>query len=221
MRPRRSASSSTVPGLRRAVAVERRWSSHPAISADTILVRSCSATSGMRRLYGIPSMLTRWVKRNGWASASCVINAPPLECPTTGSGRPGLTWSNTVRASRMSASHEYSSGCSLSPWPRWSQLTTRQPPACEPGCERGRRCERSRIRRGRAGSVAHRRHPTRAQRSAARWRSGGTGERDARRRDSRIRSTGRRTIARSSSGRGCSSRPPRVRRRHRFDVNPR
>ena len=38
----------------------------------------------MRRLYGMPSRLTRWLNRNGWASASWIISAPPLEWPITG-----------------------------------------------------------------------------------------------------------------------------------------
>ena len=62
-----------------------------------------------------------------------VISAPPLECPTTGTVRPGLDVVEHGSASRMSASHEYSAACSLSPWPRWSQPTTRQPPAASLG----------------------------------------------------------------------------------------
>ena len=95
-------------------------------------VRSCDATSGTARLYGTPSRLTRWLKRAGRASASWIIRAPPLLWPMTGIGS-GPMASMTLRASRMSASHEYSSAWPLSPWPRWSQATTRQPAAASSG----------------------------------------------------------------------------------------
>ena len=75
-----------------------------------IFVRLCSATSGTIDAYGTPSRLTNEAIRYGWASPSWIIIPPPLECPTTGTGRPGLTWSNTAMASRRSASHEYSDG---------------------------------------------------------------------------------------------------------------
>ena len=87
----------------------------------------------MRLWYGMPSRLTKLANRYGWASASWIISPPPLEWPITGTGRPGLTWSNTASASRRSASQEYSAAWSLSPWPRWSQLTTRQPAAASSG----------------------------------------------------------------------------------------
>ena len=91
--------------------------------------RSCSATSGWRRRYGMPSRLTTWVNRYGWASASWIISEPPLECPSTGVGRPLPRVSITTIASRRSASQPYSAAWSLSPWPRWSQAITRQPAA--------------------------------------------------------------------------------------------
>ena len=103
----------------RDVAVRRRWSSQPAISSAIIFDRSCSAMSGIRRVYGMPSMLTRWVNRNDWASASCVISAPPFECADDGQRPTRATRGRRPpSASRMSASHEYSSAWALSPWPR-------------------------------------------------------------------------------------------------------
>src|SRR6478735_3052169 len=77
----------------------------------------------------MPSRLTTWVNRWGWASASWIISEPPLLCPSTGAGRPMPRVSMTTIASRRSASQPYSAAWSLSPWPRWSQAITRQPAA--------------------------------------------------------------------------------------------
>ncbi len=65
-----------------------------------------SATSGTGRFDGIPSMLTMLVNRNGSASASWIISAPPLEWPIAGTGLRPTVASNTAEASRRSASHE-------------------------------------------------------------------------------------------------------------------
>ena len=127
IRARRLASSSNVPGLRCVYAVRRRWASQSRSSLVSIFVRSCSATSEPRRRAGMPSMLITWVKRYGWASASWIINEPPLLWPSTGAGRPAEISSITAIASRRSASQPYSAACSLSPWPRWSHTITRQP----------------------------------------------------------------------------------------------
>ena len=94
-----------VPGLRWTVLARRRWSSHELSSAASIRVRSWLATSGTGPRDGRPSRLTSWLTRWGWQSASCVIRAPPLEWPITGTARP-VTLVMTATASRRSASQE-------------------------------------------------------------------------------------------------------------------
>ena len=137
--------------------------------------------------HGIPSMFTRCENRNGWASASCVISAPPLECAidghrTTGRhviedrqrvahvGVPrvqldvGAVAVATMRPSRRRASHR------------------------RPTSGRTRRtCGRSPCRRARAAAAGRPRRPIRAPRYRRRSGAGGTGGRVARRPDSRPR----------------------------------
>jgi hypothetical protein len=124
IRPRRSASSSSVPGLRVASAARRRWSSH-----GSEVARQESGPLGVGhvrrvRLEGSPSRFTRWLTRWGQASASWSMSPPPLEWPTTGTASCD-TLSSTTSASRTSASQLCRAACSESPWLRWSHDTTR------------------------------------------------------------------------------------------------
>ena len=60
-----------------------------------------------------------------------------MEWPSTGAGL-SVTESITAKTSRMSDSHEYSAERWLSPCPRWSKDTTRQPASARSGANRSK-----------------------------------------------------------------------------------
>ena len=79
-----------------------------------------------------PSRFTSRLHRWGRASARCITTLPPLLCPTKGTGW-RVVESSTATPSRTSASQLSSRAWSESPWPRWSQHTTRQPASARSG----------------------------------------------------------------------------------------
>ena len=85
IRPRRRASSSSVPG-----SAPRGRRAAPMVEPAGELARPSSSCGRARRrrasrlVQGMPSMLTRCENRNGWASASCDHQRPALGVPDHG-----------------------------------------------------------------------------------------------------------------------------------------